>query len=100
MLPGSEDWMRVTIDKGLRTAQGGAEMHDAVEQKTLIPSKETAFKIKSVDGRIVRNKNGEPEQILNLETSGDIATPELAKALHIYLLPKREAGKNRRHCDG
>ena len=39
------------------------------------------------------NKNGEPEQILNLETSGDIATPELAKVLHIYLLPKREAKK-------
>ena len=33
-LPGSEDWMRVTIDKGLLTAQGGAKMHDAVEQKT------------------------------------------------------------------
>ncbi len=92
-LPGSEDWMRVTIDKGLRTAQGGAKMHDAVEQKTLIPGKDTAFQIKSVDGGIVRNKNGEPEQILNLETSGDIATPELAKVLHIYLLPKREAEK-------
>jgi len=93
VLPASEDWMRVTIDKDLHTAQGGAETKEAVEQKTLVPSKETAFKIKSIDGGIVRNKEGEPEQVLNVETSGDISTTDLAKALHIYLLPKREAEK-------
>ena len=93
VLPASEDWMRVTIDKDLHTAQGGADTKEAVEQKTLVPSKETAFKIKSIDGSIVRNKEGEPEQILNVETSGDISTTELAKALHIYLLPKREPEK-------
>ncbi|HEY2615008.1 MAG TPA: MG2 domain-containing protein, partial [Chthoniobacterales bacterium] len=93
VLPASEDWMRVTINKDLHTAQGGAEMKEVVEQKTLVPSKETAFKIKSADGSIVRNKEGEPEQILNVETSGDISTIELGKALHIYLLPKREPAK-------
>ena len=93
VLPASEDWMRVTINKDLHTAQGGAEMKEAVEQKALVPSKETAFKIKSVDGSIVRNKEGEPEQILNVETSADISTAELAKSLHIYLLPKREPEK-------
>jgi uncharacterized protein YfaS (alpha-2-macroglobulin family) len=94
VLPASEDWMRVTINKDLHTAQGGAEMKEAVEQKTLVPSKETAFKIKSIDGSIVRNKEGEPEQVLNIETSADISTGELAKTLHIYLLPKREPEKN------
>jgi uncharacterized protein YfaS (alpha-2-macroglobulin family) len=93
VLPANEDWIRVTISKDLRTAQGGATVAEAVEQKTLIPSKETAFKIKSVDGSIVRNKEGEPEQILNVETSSDIGTAELTKALHIYLLPKREPEK-------
>ncbi len=58
-----------------------------------MPSKATAFKIKSVDGGIVRNKEGEPEQMLNVETTGDISTAELAKSLHIYLLPKREPEK-------
>ena len=93
VLPANEDWMRVAIDKNLRTAQGGAEMKEAVEQKTLVPSKATAFKIKSVDGGIVRNKEGEPEQMLNVETTGDISTAELAKSLHLYLLPKREPEK-------
>jgi len=93
VLPTTEDWMRVTIAKDLPTSQGGAETLEAVEQKTLIPSKETAFKIKAVDGSIVQNKEGEPEQILNIETSADISTAELAKSLHIYLLPKREPEK-------
>ena len=48
VLPASEDWMRVTINKQLTTAQGGAEMQEAVEKKTLVPSKETAFKINSI----------------------------------------------------
>jgi uncharacterized protein YfaS (alpha-2-macroglobulin family) len=93
VLPPTEDWMRVVIDKDLHTAQGGAQIKEDIEQKTLVPSKETAFKIKSIDGSIVRNKEGEPEQILNVETSADISTAELAKALHIYLLPKREPEK-------
>jgi uncharacterized protein YfaS (alpha-2-macroglobulin family) len=93
VLPANEDWMRVTIDQDLRTAQGGAEVKEAVEQKTLVPSKATVFKIKSVDGGIVRNKEGEPERMLNVETTGDINTAELAKSLHIYLLPKREPEK-------
>jgi len=93
VLPATEDWIRVTINKDLHTAQGGAEMKEPVEQKTLVPSKETAFKIKSADGSIVRNKEGEPEQILNIETSGDISTAELGKSLHIYLLPKRTPEK-------
>ncbi len=86
--------MRLTLRDGLRTAQGGAELHDAVEQKTQIPSKATAFQIRIIDSSIVRNKEGEPDQILNIETSSDISTPELAKALHVYLLPKREPPKS------
>jgi uncharacterized repeat protein (TIGR01451 family) len=92
-LPAEEDWMKLILRNGLRTAQGGAELKDPVEQKTQIPSKATAFKIKAIDSSIVRNKEGEPEQILNIETTGDIATPDLAKAVQVYLLPKREAAK-------
>src|ERR1044072_9668498 len=82
--------MKLILAGGLHTVQGGAQLRDSIEQKTQIPSKATAFQIKAIDSSIVRNKEGEPEQILNIETSSDIATPELAKALHIYLLPKRD----------
>ncbi|MFN2508967.1 MAG: alpha-2-macroglobulin [Chthoniobacterales bacterium] len=94
LLPAREDWLRVTIEKGLRTAKGEAELQDAIAQKVFVPGRDTAFQIKSVDGSIVRTKTGEPEQILNVETSGDINTNELAKALHIFLLPKREVPRD------
>jgi uncharacterized protein YfaS (alpha-2-macroglobulin family) len=94
VLPAQDDWMRLTLRDGLRTAQGGAELRDSVEQKTQIPSKATAFQIGTIDSSIVHNKEGEPDQILNIVTSSDISTPELAKALHVYLLPKREPAKS------
>ncbi|MGI8820959.1 MAG: alpha-2-macroglobulin [Chthoniobacterales bacterium] len=92
-LPKEEDWMRVVIEKGLSTTQGGATTSDPTEEKTKIPSGATAFQIGSVDGGIVRNKAGEPEQILNLETTGDIDTNAVAQSLHIFLLPKRPSEK-------
>src|SRR3954470_12224935 len=71
-LPADEDWMKMVLADGLRTAQGGPNLKDAVEQKAQIPSKAAAFQTKPIDSGIVRNKEGEPEQILNIETSSDI----------------------------
>src|SRR5207247_8611678 len=50
----------------------------------------TAFQINSIEGNIARNKNGEPEQVLILSTTADISTRDLAKAVKIWLLPKRK----------
>src|SRR6266704_1553576 len=93
-LPDKEDFMKIELSKGVRTAQGGAETRDTAEQKLLIPSNGTAFQIKSIEATIARNKNGEPEQVLILNTTADISSSELAKAIQIRLLPKREAEKN------
>src|SRR5213592_2798345 len=90
-LPDKEDFMKIELSKGVRTAQGGAQTRDAAEQKLLIPSNGTAFQIKSIEGTIARNKAGEPEQIVILNTTADISSSELAKAIQIRLLPKREA---------
>src|SRR4030095_9582718 len=88
-LPDKEDFMKLELSKGVRTAQGGALTREATEQKLLIPSNGTAFQIKSVEGTIARNKNGEPEQVLILNTTADISSSQLAKAVQIRLLPKR-----------
>src|SRR5207237_9587645 len=37
-LPEKEDFMKLELDKGVRTTQGGAQTHDASEQKVKIPS--------------------------------------------------------------
>ena len=89
-LPENEDFMKLELNKGVRTTQGGAQTHDASEQKVKIPSIATAFQINSIEGNIARNKNGEPEQVVILSTTADIGTRELAKAVKVWLLPKRK----------
>ncbi len=89
-LPENEDFMKLELNKGVRTTQGGAQTHDASEQKVKIPSIATAFQISSIEGNIARNKNGEPEQVVILSTTADIGTRELAKAVKVWLLPKRK----------
>src|SRR5881398_503656 len=90
-LPEKENFLKLELSKGVRTAQGGAKTSQATEDKLRIPSNGTAFQIESIAGTIARNKNGEPEQIVILNTTADISSSELAKAIQIRLLPKREA---------
>ena len=90
-LPEQEDFMKLLVSKGVRTAQGGAETRDSAEDKVRIPSHETAFQIDSITSTIARNKSGEPEQVLILSTTADISSSELAKVIQIRLLPKRNA---------
>jgi uncharacterized protein YfaS (alpha-2-macroglobulin family) len=89
-LPEREDFMKLQLDRGVRTVQGGAQTRDAIEEKVRIPSTATAFQIDSITGTITRNKNGEPEQVLIVNTSADISTRDLAKAINVWLLPKRK----------
>src|SRR5207249_2597347 len=90
VLPEHEDFLHLTVTKGLRTAQGGAQTRDAIEQKLRIPSVASMFQIDSIQTTVARNKNGEPEQLLGLTTTADISTRELSKAIQIRLLPTRK----------
>ncbi len=90
VLPGHDDFLKLTVTKGVRTAQGGAQTRDSIEQKLRIPSVASMFQIDAIQTTIARNKNGEPEQLVILNTTADISTRDLAKALQIRLLPKRK----------
>ena len=90
VLPEHEDFLNLTITKGLRTAQGGAQTRNAIEQKLRILSVASMFQIDSIQTTVARNKNGEPEQLIVLTTTADISTRELSKTLQIRLLPKRK----------
>src|SRR5438128_2950164 len=77
-LPDQDDFLKLTVTKGVRTAQGGAQTRDAIEEKLRIPSVASMFQIDSIQTTIARNKNGEPEQLIVLATTADISTRELA----------------------
>jgi uncharacterized protein YfaS (alpha-2-macroglobulin family) len=98
-LPEHDDFMKLTLSKGVRTLQGGALTRDAVENKVRIPSNAAMFQIDSIQGTIAPNKKGEPEQLLILTTTADISTRELAKALEIRLLPKRQISDAEKEVD-
>src|SRR6266513_4001567 len=93
-LPEKEDFLKLELSKGVRTSQGSAQTRQAVEDKVKIPSIGTAFQISSIEGNVARNKNGEPEQVLILNTTADISSRDLGKAIEIRLLPKREVEKS------
>src|SRR5438876_5650377 len=99
-LPEKENFLKLELSKGVRTAQGGAKTSQATEDKLRIPSNGTAFQIESIAGTIARNKNGEPEQVLILNTTAEISSSELAKAIQILLLPKREPEKTEESDSG
>ncbi len=88
-LPQREDFLKLVLSKGAQTSEGGARTRDNIEQKLSIPSLATAFRIDSIAETVARNKNGEPEQLLVLSTTSNIATRDLAQALEIWMLPKR-----------
>ena len=90
-LPENDDFVKILLSKGVRTSQGGAITLIAAEQKLRIPSSANIFQIRSSEGTVARNKTGEPEQLLIVNTTADITTHELAKALEIRLLPKRKS---------
>jgi uncharacterized protein YfaS (alpha-2-macroglobulin family) len=94
ILPEHEDFLRVTLEKGLPTLQGGALTAEVVEKKVLVPDIYSFFSVQKTSGTIVRNKDGEPEQVLFVETSCAAKTPDLLKSLRVYLLPKKKAAKD------
>jgi uncharacterized protein YfaS (alpha-2-macroglobulin family) len=93
-LPDREDFMLVTLGKGMPTLQGGATTTADVEKKVRVPDVYSFFRITSTEGTIVRNNDGEPEQIIFIHATCAGKSEDILKALHVYLLPKRKAGKD------
>src|SRR5205814_10327575 len=99
-LPERDDFMKLTVTKGLRGAQGGGATTNQVQAKVRIPSIGSMFQIESIETTIARNKADEPEQLVILATSVDISTRELAKALEMRLLPKRPMSDLEKAAEG
>lgn len=89
-LPEREDFMKVTLNKAMRTAQGGAALDEGMEKKVRIPDLFSLFHIESARGQIVNNKEGDPEQFVMIETSVEAKSEEIAQAMELSLLPERK----------
>ena len=91
MVPEKEDYVNLTLTKGLANTQGGAVTETGVTTKVRVPDVTTGFFIKAARTDIVRTEEGEPEQFLFLETTGYVTGEELEKHVSVWLLPKDKA---------
>ena len=87
-LPKSERFMELTLAKGIKSQTQSGKLAEKISATTLIPDASSFMKISQVNTAIVRNQQDRPEQILTLETTLGVTEPELAKNIHVYLLPK------------
>ncbi|MDQ7017393.1 MAG: alpha-2-macroglobulin [Gammaproteobacteria bacterium] len=89
-----ESYLYLQLDKGVKTVFGASTSTEILNDKVIIPSTETFFRLNSAKTKIVHNKQKEnqPEQILLIEFS-DGVTPEALKiAINAVVLPiKRNA---------
>jgi uncharacterized protein YfaS (alpha-2-macroglobulin family) len=86
-LPEQEDFMKLVLSKDLQTTQGGANLTQEITKTTPVPTKYAFFTIEGSQGTIVRNKDGDPEQFIIINSKADVAPADLAAGVEIYLLP-------------
>src|SRR4029434_3614059 len=66
------------------------QTHEDVEKKVRIPDVYSFFRIASVEGTIVRTDDGEPEQVIVVNTTSAAKPEEVARSLRIFLLPPKK----------
>lgn len=86
-LPDHANYLRLTIEAGLVSSIGGAPSAHKLSQRLLIPDRGSFLKVAGVSADIVRNPQDEPQQMLSLRFTDDIAEGELADKLQVWLLP-------------
>ena len=64
-----------------------------MDDKVRVPDASSFFKVDESTAKVVRNADGDPEQVLIVSTSAAAKSDEIRKALHVYLLPKKAAAE-------
>ncbi len=87
-LPEKENYFHVALAEGVKTLQGGAETNVSLAGKVIIPDVYSFLKVDQSNFQIVRNQEGEPEQIISLILTDDIQVNKIKNKIKAYLLPK------------
>lgn len=98
-LPQKTNFMSIDIAPGIKSLLGGEGLVKAVQAKVEIPNVFSFLKAQS-SSQIVKNNKGEPEQLVMLEFTDEIAQDELKSKLALYLLPGRDEKNGRSSWQG
>ena len=90
-IPAKEDFARLSIGKELVAMCGGAPIGKELVEKVAVPTRSTGFRVTEAKVQIVPNEDGEPQQILTVETLRGVEPAVLAKAVEAWALPEEAA---------
>jgi uncharacterized protein YfaS (alpha-2-macroglobulin family) len=82
-IPAREDFVKLRVREGLASSAGGLPLAAGVEAKTRVPDKFSGFKLTGANTRIIRDEEGEPQQILFIESDLDLDSAEVARLLSV-----------------
>ncbi|MBC2742793.1 MAG: alpha-2-macroglobulin family protein, partial [Desulfosarcina sp.] len=96
-LPPQSNTMTITVDKGVMPATGGNPTTAVLSDTVLIPDLYSFLKVSEANALIVPNERQEPEQVLALTFTDEIAEDELSQKLSVYLLPELNRKRKSRY---
>ncbi|KVG65293.1 alpha-2-macroglobulin family protein [Burkholderia pseudomultivorans] len=82
---------RLDVDKGVKSARGGAGTQAALQAAVAVPGL-YSLSIGDVSPTLVDNERYEPEQVLVAQASDGVRSAELAARAKAWVLPKRKPG--------
>lgn len=89
-LPKHDNFMTLTLARGVAAKQGESATDEKLQEAVRIPAVSTFFRVDSLETRIVRDHSGTPLQTLVLEVTDGIQAERVAQQLKAYLLPEGE----------
>ncbi len=88
-LPNESNYMTVKVTKNVKSLLGGSPTINNVDNKVLIPDVYSFLKVTSTRTEIVKNKTGQPEQVLMIEFTDEMKEEEVLSKLSFYILPTK-----------
>ena len=90
-LPRDDDAVRMTVDKGVRSARGGEATEDPRTMETNVPGL-YSLRVQEVTPTLVNNDKFEPEQVVVITASDAVRGSDLANQVKAWILPRRKPG--------
>ena len=98
-LPPQTNTLRLTVDRGVAAAAGGTPGQQILSDTVSIPDRYSFLKVTDADAHIATNQRQEPEQVLSLSFTDEIAADELIGKMTVYLLPEVNRRRNTRYWE-
>lgn len=87
-LPEKSNHMKLQLTAGVKSLSGPGVTRDPLSGEVRIPDLYSFFRVEQSESRIVHNEKGEPEQIVSIAFTDDVASQVLLDAIELYLLPQ------------